>query len=74
MAVVRREEPSELVPGQINVFVQAGSLEACQAIIFQVMDDAGQASFTLPTKGADGDYYALGHYHAAAIEPRPDFP
>ena len=73
MATLRLEEPSVGCPGRINVLIQAGTFEACQAIVMQVMEDVGSATFTIPVKAHDGQFLAVGHYQKSDKEPLPEF-
>lgn len=71
-AVLRLEESSTSVPERMNVLVQAGTWDACQAIVSQIMEESMNASFTIPVRGADGQFVSIGHYIKPA-EPLPEY-
>ena len=56
------EGPSPANPNRVNVFVQAGNFDACQAIVAGIMEREGTATFTIPELAANGQWVAFGHY------------
>lgn len=66
--VLHLEEASPNNPDRINVFLSASSFEACQQMVFNVMERRGYATFTIPVKTADGQFCSVGHY------PKPKDP
>jgi hypothetical protein len=56
------EYTSRANPKRMCVLVQAGSFEACQKIVADIMDREGIATFTIPALAANGAFVAYGHY------------
>jgi len=65
------EEPSKADPSRMNVFVEAGTFDACQAMIFAIMEKERNATFTIPACAASSSFIAYGHYR---ISPEPPLP
>ena len=49
-------------PERMCVIVLASSFDECQSKVMQIMDESGNATFTLPAKTASGEWTAYGHY------------